>query len=123
DRLLLNLEVLLRLDSLVEAVRPAATRHETSGEVVDDDDLAVLDDIVAVAGVEDLRLERRLHVSGEAEVLGRVDVVDVQGALDLLHATLSEGDRLELLVDGEVELTLEARDEGSESRVDRRVVL
>ena len=49
DRLLLDLDAFLGLDRLVQAVRPAPAEHQAAGEVVDDDHLAVLDDVVAVA--------------------------------------------------------------------------
>ena len=51
-RLALDAQALLGLDGLVEALRPAAAGHLAAGELVDDDDLAVLDDVVAVALVE-----------------------------------------------------------------------
>jgi hypothetical protein len=52
DALALDAESFLRLDRLVEALTPAATRHLPPGELVDDDDLAVLDDVVAIALVQ-----------------------------------------------------------------------
>src|SRR5256712_5711279 len=53
--LALDLEAFLRLDRLMQAVRPAAAGHEAAGELVDNDDLAVLDDVFLVAVVERLR--------------------------------------------------------------------
>ena len=50
------LHALLRLDRLVQPVRPAPARHEPAGELVDDDDLAVLHDVVDVALEERVRL-------------------------------------------------------------------
>ena len=47
--LALDLDLLLGLDRLVQAVAPAAARHQAAGELVDDDDLAVLDHVVDVA--------------------------------------------------------------------------
>ena len=41
--LFLDLDAFLGLDRLVQAVGPAAARHLAAGELVDDDDLAVLD--------------------------------------------------------------------------------
>ena len=41
--------VFLGLERLVQAFRVAAARHHAAGELVDDDDLAVLDDVVLVA--------------------------------------------------------------------------
>ena len=50
--LALDLDAFLGFDGLVQAVAPAAARHQAAGELVDDDDLAVLDDVVVVALVE-----------------------------------------------------------------------
>ena len=66
--LALDAEPFLGLDGLVEPLAPAAAGHLTAGELVDDDDLAVLDDVVAVALEEGVGLERRLEVAGERGV-------------------------------------------------------
>jgi len=50
--LLADGDALLCLDRLVESVGPAAAGHEAAGELVDDDDLALLDDVLDVALVE-----------------------------------------------------------------------
>ncbi len=56
--LFLDLDAFLGLDRLVQAVRPAAPRHLPAGELVDDDDLAFVDEVVDVALVERVRLQR-----------------------------------------------------------------
>ena len=104
DRFVLDPHAFLGLDGLVQAVGPAAAEHQAAGEVVDDDDLAVLDDVVDVALVDDLRLERGFHVAREAVVLRRVDVVDAQQLLELLDAGFGEQHGALLLVDGVVAL-------------------
>ena len=53
--LALDAQALLGLDRLVQALAPAAAGHLPAGELVDDDDLAVLDDVVAVALVQRVR--------------------------------------------------------------------
>ena len=47
--LALDLDLLLGLERLVQALGVAPARHHAAGELVDDDDLAVLDDVVDVA--------------------------------------------------------------------------
>ena len=47
--LALDLDAFLGLDRLVQAVGPAPAGHHAAGELVDDDDLAVLDQVVDVA--------------------------------------------------------------------------
>ena len=46
---LVDLDALLGLDGLMQTLVIAAAVHEAAGEFVDDDDLAVLDDVVDVA--------------------------------------------------------------------------
>ena len=67
--LALDLHPFLRLDRLVQAVRPAAARHHAAGELVDDDDLAVLDQVVDVALVEVVRAQRLVDAVEELHVL------------------------------------------------------
>ena len=96
--LALDAQPLLRLDRLVEPLAPAPTRHLSAGEFVNDDDLAVVDDVVAVAPVERVRPEGLLEMTSEARV-GVVHVLDAQPALHLLDALLGRGDGLVLEVD------------------------
>ena len=62
--LALDLDAFLRLDRLVQAVGPAPARHQAAGELVDDDDLAVLHDVVDVALEERVRAQRLLRRGG-----------------------------------------------------------
>jgi hypothetical protein len=86
-RLALDAQALLRLDCLVQALAPAPAGHLAAGELVDDDDLTVLDDVVAVALVQRMRLERLVEVTGQARISG-IQVVDLEQLLDLLDAFL-----------------------------------
>src|SRR5438874_2022154 len=56
--LLLDGHVLFGFDSLVQAIGPAPSRHLAAGVLVDDEDLALLDQIVDVALVERVRAQR-----------------------------------------------------------------
>ncbi len=77
----LDLDVLLGLERLVQAFRVAPARHHAAGELVDDDDLAALDDVVLVALEQLVGLQRRVDVVDERDVL---DVVE-----RALHQALS----------------------------------
>ncbi len=107
--LALDLDAFLGLDGLVQTVRPAAARHQATGELVDDRDLAVLHDVVLVAVVQVVRAQRRVHVVHQRDV-GRVvqaGVLDQQAGrgqqfLGALVAGLGERDLVGLLVDREV---------------------
>ena len=60
--LLLDRDALLRLDSLVQPIRPAATRHGPTRELVDDNDITVLDDVLHVLLKHRVRTQRRVQV-------------------------------------------------------------
>ena len=76
--LALDLHAFLGLDRLVQAVAPAAARHQAAGELVDDDDLAVLDHVVDVALVERVRAQALLHVVQQSHVRRVVEVAGLQ---------------------------------------------
>ena len=56
-RLAIDLDAFLGFDGLVKPVAPAASGHLAAGELVDDDDLVVLDDVLDVLLVEAVGLE------------------------------------------------------------------
>ena len=60
-RLALHLNAFLRLDRLVQSLRPAAARHRAAGELVDDQDLAFLHDVVHVLLVQRVRAQQLVH--------------------------------------------------------------
>ena len=98
DVLLLDLDALLRLDRLVQALAPAAALHDAARVLVDDLHLAVLDHVVDVALVERLRLQRLAEVVDELDVARVVEVVDPERALDGVERRLRRRDGLVLLV-------------------------
>ena len=87
--LLLHLHVFLRFDSLVNTVAPAAARHQTAREFVDDDHFAVLHHVFLVALEERVSLQRGNEVMHQHDVLGRVEAAAVRDKTalgeDLLH--------------------------------------
>ena len=101
--LALDLHLFLGLDRLVQAVAPAASGHEAAGELVDDDDLAVLDHVVDVEPEDGVRAQRLLDMVLDVRVLHVVEVAAVQAAREMflgrLHAALGQRHRLVLLVD------------------------
>jgi hypothetical protein len=57
----------------MQAVAVAAALHHAAGELVDDDELAVLDDIVLVALEQPVRAQRLVDVVDAADVLRVVE--------------------------------------------------
>ena len=92
-------DAFLGFDGLVQAIGPAAAGHEAAGELVDDDDLAVLDHVLDVALVERVRLDGDLDVVLHVPVFGVGDVADAEELFDLLPALVGDGDGAGLLVD------------------------
>ena len=119
DGLRANLRALFRLYRLMQPVRVAPPGHEPPGELIHYDNLAVLDDVIAVALENHLRLQRVFDVVDRLEFV--VQVGDVQRALQLGYAVLGERRRLVLFVDGVVALRLQRwRDFGVSDIIARR---
>ena len=92
----------LGLDCLVQAVSPAPTRLQAAGELVDDDNLSVADDVVLVALLQYVGGEGVLDVVDHVVVIGIVQITHLGPLLHLGHALLGEGDVATLVVDGVV---------------------
>src|SRR2546425_5714453 len=88
--LLLDLDSFFGLDRLVQAVRPAASGHRPARELVDDDHLAVLDQVFLVAPEQRLRLQRLVDLVSLDDVLEIVDVADSCPAFHLRDAGLGQ---------------------------------
>ena len=96
--LFLHVDVLLGLDGLMQTLGVAAAEHEAAGELVDDDDLAVLDDVVDVALHDAVRLERLIDMVRQRRVLDVGEVFEVERPLRLRDASGGQGGGARLLV-------------------------
>ena len=63
----LDLDVFLGFDRLVQAVGPAPAGHQSSGELVDDDDFAVLHHVLLVAVEQVVGAQRRIQMMHEVD--------------------------------------------------------
>ena len=97
--LLADLDALLGLDRLVQAVVVAAARQHAAGVLVDDEHLAVHDDVLLVVVEQLLGLDGVVHERDERGVDRVVEVVDAEVVLDLGDAGLEHRDGALLLVD------------------------
>ena len=100
-------DALLGLDGLVQPLAVAAAEHEAARELVDNDDLAVLDDVVDVALHDAVRFERLVDVVRDGRVLGVGEVFEVKILLDLLHAARGQRRGLGLFIDDVVGLLVD----------------
>ena len=113
--LLLDLDAVagvLGLDRLVQAVGPLPADHQPAGELVDDDDrhLAVFGvahhDVVLVALVEVVRLQRVVDQVRPLHVAGGVEALDAGELLGLADALVGQVAGVLLLLDLEVRARL-----------------
>ena len=105
----LDLDVFLGLDGLVHALVVAAAEQHAAGELVDDEDLAVADDVVLVALEQLLGLDGVVQVADQRRVGGLVEVVDAELVLDELDADLVHADGALAQVDLVVDVLLHQR--------------
>ena len=96
--LLLDVDMLLRLNGLVQAFGIAAAQHQAAGELVDDDDLAVLDDIVDVALHDAVGAQCLIDMVAERGVFHVGQVLQPEGPLGLRDAAGGEGRGTRLLI-------------------------
>ena len=106
-----DLDAFFGFDGLMQAVAPAAPRHQATGEFIDDDDFAVLHDIVHVPFVERIGLQRLDDVVDEIHVGRIVQVVHAEELFDAHVAVLGQRGGLGLFLDGVVLLGFELRDD------------
>ena len=108
ERLVLarDLDALLGLNGLMQALVIPAAVHQSAGELVDDDDLSVLDDIVDVALHETTGLHGLIDVVRERGVFRVGEVLDAEELLRLCDALLREGDGAVLFIDNVVAVEL-----------------
>ena len=87
--LFLDAHALLGLDGLVNSLAPAAALQDAAGELIDDLDFAVLNDVVLVALVQHRGLESDLQLVHEVLLHLVIQVVDAQLLLNFFYAGLS----------------------------------
>ncbi|CAB4962724.1 unannotated protein [freshwater metagenome] len=91
----------------MKALVVPAAGQDSSGVLIDDEDLAIDDDIVAVLLEQLLRPNRVVEESDERGVHRVVQVVDSKLVLDLVNGRLEDANRLLLLVDFVIVIALE----------------
>ncbi len=76
DVLALDAQTFFGFYRLMQAVAPAPARHHASSELVDDDDLALVNDVILVALIEHVGPNRLLHVVDQLKVVLVVQVLN-----------------------------------------------
>src|SRR5215467_7515490 len=96
----LDLDAFFGFDGLVETFAVATAGHQAPCKLIDDDDLAIFDDIIFVALEDDLSLDGVLHVARQIEIAFVVDVLDTGQAFKLFDAVLGQDDGARFLFNG-----------------------
>ena len=97
-----DLDPFLGFYRLMQAVRPAATRHEASGELINDHDFAVFHHIIHVNFVHHMGSQRLVHMVKNLDVARVIQVVNLEQLLYFQYALFCQGRALGLFVDCEV---------------------
>ena len=95
--LTLDLHAFFGFDRLVQTVRPAASRHQATRELINDNDFAVFHHVLDIAVIERVRLNRRLNVVLEVPIFGISNVADSQKLFNLFPAFIGD-DRVAMLL-------------------------
>ncbi len=89
-RLPFDLDAFLRLDRLVEPIRPAASCHDASSELVNDHDLAIAHNVLLVAMIERMSNQRLIEAMQDLHVRRIVEIAITEYLLSLLDAWLGQ---------------------------------
>ena len=91
QRLALNFYAFFGFDGLMQAFRKAPPKHLPPGELINNNNFAlVADDVIAVFLVDHPGSQRIVQIRGHVAVFGRVDILDAQPLLNLVDALLSQ---------------------------------
>ena len=105
----LHFDAFFSLDRLVETLAIAPPGHLSTGEFIDNHDLAIFDDVILVALEDDLGLNGILHVARQVQVVLVIDVFHTRQLLKLIDTCLCQDDGTRLLLNGIVDLVFQTR--------------
>ena len=97
-----DLYAFLGFNGLMEAIRITAARHDTSGELIDDQDLAVLDHIVLIPEHQIIGTQGQGHDMLDLQVLSVSQVIEMEVLLNLVHAFFCQDNMFFFLIDNKV---------------------
>ena len=96
----LHRDTFLGFDRLVESLRIAPARHQSTSEFIDNDHFAILDHILFIFAVERLSSKRLFHMIDQLNRGRTVNVRKVESRLHLANAFVGQRDRPLFFVDG-----------------------
>ena len=84
------LESLLGFERSLQAIRPVAILDDATGELVDDRNAAVPDDVIDVAEQQCTRVQRAVELGQQPVIVIAVQAAARKGPLDVLDARLND---------------------------------
>ena len=98
------------LQGLVQSVAVTASGHQSAGKFIDNDDLALFDDIVNIPFEEGVGLKGLIDMVQQFDIFGIVEVVDFQQLLTFGNPFFGQTGRAGLLIDAVITLRTQTRD-------------
>ena len=102
-----HMYVLLRLNRLMETIGITASRHDTSGKLIDDQNLVIFYHVVLIAEHQVVGTQCQDDVVLDLQVLRIRQVLDVEEIFNLLHTSLGQVDYFIFLIDYEIACLLD----------------
>ena len=96
------LYMLFCLNRLMQTVRVTASRHDTSGKLIDDHNLIILYDVILITEHQIVRTQCKIHIVLDLKVLWIRKVGDVEEPLYLLDTLLSQVNDLIFFIDDKI---------------------
>ena len=106
--------MLFRLDRLMKTIGVTTARHDTTGKLINDQDLVIFYNIILILVHQIMCTKCKDDVVLDLQVLRIGEVLNMEEVLDFLHTVIGQGNEFVLLVDDEVSglLDLLAHDRG-----------
>ena len=98
----LNLYMLLRLDCLMQTIGITTSRHDTSGELINDHNLIILYNIILIAEHQIMCTECKDYIMLNLKVICICEVFNMEELLNLMYTLLGKVDNLVLLIHDKV---------------------
>ena len=98
-RFFLDLHAFFGFHRLVQAIGPLTSVHQTTGEFVNDDDLAILDDVVHVFGIKRMSSQRVVDHVRPFHVARRVETFYASKLFGMPNTFIRQSRRMIFFVD------------------------
>ena len=84
----------------MKSVRPSSARHQTSSELINDENLTIFYNVINVPLKENVCTERLIDMMKKFNVIGIVQISNVESLFHLVDSRLGESSCFRFFVDG-----------------------